>query len=83
MTRCRALDGIAESNNSIRLTISNGKRVQFDGFWDREVCLELLQVRRAEQRRGSERAGRGGGMASACFGYTRGTHALSDRVWMQ
>ena len=44
VTRCRAVDGIAESNNSIRLSISNGKRVQFDGFWDREVCLELLQA---------------------------------------
>jgi len=40
----RAHEEMAESDHSILLSISNGKQVQFDGFWEREGCLELLQA---------------------------------------
>ena len=34
----------AASDNSLVLTMSNGKTIQFDGFWERDECMSLLQA---------------------------------------
>jgi len=40
----RALTWAAASDNSLVLTMTNGGAVQFDGFWERDECMELLQA---------------------------------------
>ena len=40
----RSLTWAAASDNSLILTLSNGRRVQFDGFWERDECIALLHA---------------------------------------
>ena len=38
----RSMTWTAASDNSLVLSLSNGARVQFDGFWERDECMALL-----------------------------------------
>ena len=40
----RLLTWAAASDNSLVLTMTNGGTIQFDGFWERDECMELLKA---------------------------------------
>mmetsp|Transcript_47866 Transcript_47866/g.125314 ORF Transcript_47866/g.125314 Transcript_47866/m.125314 type:complete len:258 (-) Transcript_47866:344-1117(-) len=40
----RALTWAAASDNSLIITMTNGGKIQFDGFWERDECIALLQA---------------------------------------
>ena len=44
LAAARAMTWAAASDNSLLLTLSNGATVQFDGFWERDECMSLLQA---------------------------------------
>ena len=40
----RTLGWSSASDSSLRVRLSNGKTLTFDGFWEREACIELLHA---------------------------------------
>ena len=44
VSTARLMEWSASSDNSMRLYMSNGSTVQFDGFWERDSCIELLRA---------------------------------------
>ena len=44
LSTARLIACSASSDNSIILTMSNGSSVQFNGFWERDSCVELLRA---------------------------------------
>ena len=40
----RLIVSMASSDNSLVLHMSNGSTLQFDGFWERDSCVELLRA---------------------------------------
>ena len=44
MRPARAMTWAAASDNSMVLQMSNKQTIQFDGFWERDECIQLLQA---------------------------------------
>ena len=44
LRRARLLTHSAASDNSLIAAMSNGVQLQFDGFWERDECAQLLQA---------------------------------------
>ena len=44
MRPARAMTWAAASDNSMVLQMSNQQTIQFDGFWERDECIQLLQA---------------------------------------